>query len=261
MILPDIQNQVDLRGIPLDEVGIDGVRMPSTFSDGATVQAGVASFEILVQLPADRRGTHMSRMVELVHEHLQIIDPRELATVLKQVASRLDVAEASIGIGLPFATRVTSPASGIQSWQASDLSLRATLRGGAFELVTTVSSEVTSLCPCSKAISDYGAHNQRSVVTVDVHGQDDTPYPVPIAALVDLIRGTGSCPVYPIVKRPDERSITMTAFEHPAFVEDMARDLSGQLRTQDVGHRVRIRNLESIHSHDAVTAVSWCPGT
>ncbi|KRB48359.1 GTP cyclohydrolase [Terrabacter sp. Root181] len=259
--MPDIQDQVDTRGITLDEVGIDGVRMPSTFSDGETVQPGVASFEVLVQLPSDRRGTHMSRMVELVHEHLQVIDPRDLATVLKQAAARLEVSAASISVVLPFATQVTSPASGRKSWQASDLSLRAKLRGDAFELVTTVSSEVTSLCPCSKAISDYGAHNQRSVVSVDVHGRDDSPYPVPVAALVELIRSTGSCPVYPIVKRPDERSITMTAFDHPAFVEDMARDLSGRLRSQDVAHKVRIRNLESIHSHDAVTTVSWCPGT
>ncbi|GAA2745341.1 GTP cyclohydrolase FolE2 [Terrabacter aerolatus] len=259
MALPDIQDQVDERGISLDNVGIDGVRMPSTFSDGVTTQAGVASFEVVVQLPEDRRGTHMSRMVELVHEHLEVIDPRELPTVLKQAASRLDVGVATIGIGLPFATRVLSPVSGREAWQPSDLRLRATLRGDVFELVTSVTSEVTSLCPCSKAISDYGAHNQRSVVTVDVHGHDDCPYPVSVARLVELIRLTGSCPVFPIVKRPDERSITMTAFEHAAFVEDMARDLSGLLRKQRVRHSVRVRNLESIHSHDAIASLSWRP--
>jgi len=257
MNLPDIQDEADSRGIDLDEVGVDGVRMPATFDDGRLTQSGMATFDVLVALPADRRGTHMSRMIEIVHDHLQVIDPRELATVLKHTASRLEVRQASIRMSMPFATRVVSPTSERESWQPSDLQLQASIHDDVFTLVTTVSSEVTSLCPCSKSISDYGAHNQRSVVTVDVHGHADSPYPIAVVTLVDLIRTSGSCPIYPLVKRPDERSITMTAYDHPVFVEDMARDLSGVLRHRDVAHRVRVRNLESIHSHDAVASVAW----
>jgi GTP cyclohydrolase I len=178
---------------------------------------------------------------------------------MKRVAAKMDVDTAQVRITLPIATSVVSPVSGLVSFQASDLELNAIIDAGTFTLTTTVTTQVTSLCPCSKTISDYGAHNQRSDVTVSVSGAEDDPYPVEAAELVELIRSSGSCPVYPVVKRPDERAITMTAYDHPAFVEDMARDLSLELRRRNVGHSVSIRNLESIHSHDAVASVAWSP--
>ena len=257
MTLPDIQDGCDGRGIELDQVGIAGLRVPTTFSDGSMTQAGIATFDVIVTLPADRRGTHMSRMVEIVHDQLQVVDPRTLGLVLKLAASKLDVECARITVSIAVATPVTSPTSGRESWQASDLALTASVEGDVFQLLTSVTSQVTSLCPCSKAISDYGAHNQRSDVTVSVGGVGDSPYPIAVRQIVDIIRSAGSCPVYPIVKRPDERAITMSAFDHPAFVEDMARDLSLQLRELAITHEVRIRNLESIHSHDAVAKLSW----
>jgi GTP cyclohydrolase I len=201
----------------------------------------------------------MSRMVQLVQDNLSSIDPRELSLVMKRVAAKMDIDKAQVRIALPIATGVISPVSGLEAFQASDLELDATIAAGTFALTTTVTTQVTSLCPCSKKISEYGAHNQRSDVSVAVTGTESDPYPVEVAHLVELIRSTGSCPVYPVVKRPDERAITMTAYDNPAFVEDMARDLSLELRNRNVGHAVSIRNLESIHSHDAVASVTWSP--
>ena len=258
-MLPDIQDQWEPRGIGLDEVGIAGVRYPTTFSDGEFEQPGIASFDLTVELPGDRRGTHMSRMVELIHDHLQRLDPRELPTFLKAAATKLDVDSVYIRAALPIATEVTSPASGRSSWQPSDVRIRAYLREGHATVETEVTSEVTSLCPCSRAISDYGAHNQRSAVTLTVIGISDVPYPLTVLAALELIRSVGSCPIYPLIKRPDERSITMDAYDQPAFVEDMARDLSEACRAREVAHRVVVRNFESIHSHDAFAATAWSP--
>jgi len=256
-MLPDIQDQLDDRGIELDEVGISGLRYPTVFDDGQISQGGMGNFDVVVRLPSDRRGTHMSRMVEIVHDHLTRLDPRELQLVLKHAAAKLDVDCVEIRCSLPIATSVTSPESGRESWQASDLRFDAALLDGDFSLKTVVTTQVTSLCPCSKAISDYGAHNQRSDVTLRVEGNRDEPYPLTVLQAVELIRSVGSCPVYPMVKRPDERAITMAAFDHPLFVEDMARDLSLSLRELGVPHDLSIRNLESIHSHDAVANLEY----
>jgi GTP cyclohydrolase I len=258
-MLPDIQDQYEPRHIPIDRVGITGVRYPTRFSDSALDQQGVATFDLLVALPGDRRGTHMSRMVELIHDHLQELDPAELPRFLKTAAAKLDVDSLEVRASLPIVTRVTSPASGRSSWQPSDVALSARLGPTELAVETLVSSEVTSLCPCSKAISDYGAHNQRSRVSVTVVGSADAPYPLPVHHTIELIRQTASCPIYPLVKRPDERAITMTAYDHPAFVEDMARDLSQELRGLELEHRVTVQNFESIHSHDAIASLSWSP--
>jgi GTP cyclohydrolase I len=260
-MLPDVQDEVDVRGVPLDEVGISGLRYPTEFTDGTTRQAGIGSFDVLVTLPSERRGTHMSRMVQLVQEQFAVIDPRELPLVLKQVTARMDIDRALVRVALPVATTVVSPVSGLKAFQASDLHLSASIDAGSFELISSITAQVTSLCPCSKTISDYGAHNQRSDVKVAVSGTDSDPYPLNIEDLVHLIRASGSCPVYPVVKRPDERAITMTAYDNPAFVEDMARDISLELRGKNLSHSEYIRNTESIHSHDAVASVSWAPPT
>lgn len=256
-MLPDIQDQADSRGIELDEVGISGVRYPVRLDDGSLTQSGVASFDVAVTLPVDRRGTHMSRMIELVHDHFTQLDPRELPLAMKHVASKLEVESARVRVALPVALAVTSPATERVAYQACDVALESRITTGAFTLTTSVTTQVTSLCPCSKAISDYGAHNQRSDVEVSVIAGSEACYPIPASEIFGMIRSVGSCPVFPLVKRPDERAITMAAYDHPVFVEDMARDLSLRLRAQETSHVVSVRNLESIHSHDAVAVVRW----
>ncbi|MEH3135979.1 MAG: GTP cyclohydrolase FolE2 [Mycolicibacterium neoaurum] len=257
--LPDIQGAPDSRGILIDEVGVSGLRYPVTFDDGVLQQSGVAEVEMTVGLPADRRGTHMSRMVQAVETHFSTVNPYELHTGYKSTSALLNVADLRISFTMPIATRVPSPATENSGYQVHDLTLRGHLRDGEFELLTTVTTDVTTLCPCSKAISDYGAHNQRSRVSLSTHGTNDSPYPTQVVDLVDMIRDASSCPVYPVVKRPDERAITMAAYDNPKFVEDLIRDLSRSCRELSVPHGITARNIESIHSHDAVARLSWSP--
>jgi GTP cyclohydrolase IB len=258
-MLPDIQNQIDARGVAIEHVGVSAVRYPVSFGDGGQKQSGIASCELTVALPAMRRGTHMSRMIEVIHDHAREFDPHEMPTILKSAAVRLDVESLRLSLAMPFAVLVTSPVSRKESWQAADIEFVGALAVNTTTVTTTVTTDVTSLCPCSKAISDYGAHNQRSSVTLSTHGEGDAPYPLAVRSSIDLIRGVGSCPVHPLIKRPDERLITMTAYDHPVFVEDMARDLSLKCRQRGIPHDVAVRNIESIHSHDAVARVSWPP--
>jgi GTP cyclohydrolase I len=255
--LPDVQSAADSRGIDIDEVGVGNLRYPLTFDDGDLAQSGIADLEMTVALPADRRGTHMSRMVQAVETHLKVISPYELHTAFKAVSGLLDAADLRITLTLPVATQVNSPETANSGYQVHDLSLRGRLVDDSFRLQTTVTTDVMTLCPCSKAISDYGAHNQRSKVSLTVHGQDDVPYPVPATDLVQIIRDSASCPVFPVVKRPDERAITMAAYDNPKFVEDLIRDLTLRCRERGVAHQVEARNIESIHSHDAVARLSW----
>jgi GTP cyclohydrolase I len=255
--LPDIQDQVDGRGIELDRVGIAGVQYPVRFNDGTSRHAGIATFDVTVTLPADRRGTHMSRMVEIIHDELQDLEPDRLPQALKMAADRLDVDRVQVSVALPMAFLVHAPASGKEAWQVCDVELDAKLNVGQTELSVTVGTDVTSLCPCSKAISDYGAHNQRSRVLLTAVGRDEDVYPLDVATAFAMIRSVGSSPVFPLIKRPDERVVTMEAHDHPAFVEDMARDLSQACRERGIAHAVSVRNFESIHSHDAVASLGW----
>ncbi|MEV2255701.1 GTP cyclohydrolase I FolE2 [Streptomyces sp. NPDC050147] len=252
----DIQNETDTRGIELDRVGIDGVRYPVSFEDGDLRQEGIADFEVTVRLQHDRRGTHMSRMVALVHEHLQRFDPRQLPSVLKTGADLLDAPAITVGMAMPVSTTVVAPASGRESKQVHDIRVEGRWDNGDVTVKTSVTAEVTSLCPCSKAISDYGAHNQRSQVTLTVTGQGDTPYPLSVQSAVRLLSSSASAPVVPLVKRADERVLTMQAYDNPVFVEDMARTVSVACRDRGLRHAVHIRNLESIHSHDAIAYIA-----
>lgn len=253
----DIQSEHDSRGVDLDQVGIEGLRIPVAWDDGTTRQAGIATVGITVPLSASRRGTHMSRMVEVAHEYLASLDPRDLPRILKATADCLDASGANVSVALAIATQVRAPTTQALSWQAHDVTVAGHLHADSITIESQVASDVTSLCPCSKAISAYGAHNQRSKVSLTTIGSTEDPYPIDVATAVSLNTAVGSCPVYPLVKRPDERTITMQAYDNPAFVEDMARDLSLSLRRRGIAHRLHIRNLESIHSHDAVVSLAW----
>jgi GTP cyclohydrolase I len=256
----DVQGEVDGRGIAIDQVGISGLRQPVQFDDGFLQQSGIADFEVTVRLPDDRRGTHMSRMVQAVQASLSVVNPEVLPAALKSLVHLLEVDSATIVMTMPVATAVTAPVSGESGWQTHDIRVAASLTPDSFTLATEVRTDVTTLCPCSKAISDYGAHNQRCEVSVTAFGDGDTPYPLNIVSMVNIIRGTNSCPVLPVVKRVDERAITMAAYENAMFVEDLVRDLSRSCRDRTVAHSIQVRALESIHSHDAVAGISWSPG-
>ncbi|MFV1362549.1 GTP cyclohydrolase, FolE2/MptA family [Mycolicibacterium elephantis] len=252
-----MQAAQDMRGVAIDEVGVSGLRYPLTFDDGVLVQSGIADVELTVRLPTDRRGTHMSRMVQAVDTYISRANPYELHTAFKTVAALLDVTDLRISLAMPIATRVKSPATKNSGYQVHDMELCGRLLEDEFHLTSTVTTDVTTLCPCSKAISDYGAHNQRSRVSLSAHGANDAPYPIQLLDLVQLIHDASSCPVYPVVKRPDERAITMAAYDNPKFVEDLIRDLTISCRELAVPHAITARNIESIHSHDAVARLVW----
>ncbi|MFF1548339.1 GTP cyclohydrolase I FolE2 [Streptomyces sp. NPDC058291] len=253
----DIQNEVDHRGVAIDEVGISGLRYPVTFDDGHTRQHGIADISVTVGLQADRRGTHMSRMIALVHEEVATLAPQELPIVLKRGLALLEAPTLAIALSLPIATVVTAPASQRQSWQTHDVTITGRITADTCTVATTVTTDVTSLCPCSKAISDYGAHNQRSEVTLTVIGTADVPYPLAIHEIIEVLRNSGSAPVLPLIKRPDERIVTMQAYDHPVFVEDIIRDISLVCREKGLKHAIRAKNLESIHSHDAIASLTF----
>ncbi|MGW5258164.1 GTP cyclohydrolase FolE2 [Streptomyces sp. NPDC004012] len=253
----DIQNEPDSRGIAIDEVGISGLRYPVTFDDGHTRQQGIADIAVTVALQAERRGTHMSRMIALVHEEAATLTPQELPTVLKRGLTLLDAPALTLTFTLPVATPVTAPASGQESWQTHDVTVTGRIDEGGCTVATAVTTHVTSLCPCSKAISDYGAHNQRSEITLEVTGTSDTSYPLPVHEMITLLRNSGSAPVIPLIKRPDERVVTMQAYDHPVFVEDIIRDISLTCREKGLTHTVQAKNLESIHSHDAIATLTY----
>ncbi|TFV95409.1 GTP cyclohydrolase I FolE2 [Leifsonia flava] len=259
--LPDIQDEVDPRGIELDAVGVSGVRTPIRVSDGEVDAMGVGSAEFVVTLAADRRGTHMSRMVETLAVQLREFDPRAAHALIASAMDRLDASNAQISFDLAVPFEVRAPVSDVPAWQTADVQFSIQGSLGSAAMTTTLTTHVTSLCPCSKAISDYGAHNQRSAVTLSVTGRGDDLYPVALSDMFTLARQVGSCPIFPVIKRPDERWITMEAYDHPAFVEDMVRDLSATCRARGLSHSIAVRNFESIHSHDAVASLSWSPNT
>lgn len=251
----DVQNEVDERGLGVDEVGIAGLRYPVIFDDGVARQSSHAEFTVKVRLQPERRGTHMSRMVALIHEHLRILDPRSLPQILKVGADELDAPAITISAEFAIARTTTAPASGLESVTVHDVAITGSLEEDSCAITSAVRTDVTSLCPCSKMISDYGAHNQRGQITLAVEGSADTPYPLPVLDAIALLDGAGSAPVIPLVKRPDERVLTMQAYDHPVFVEDMAREVALACRSQNLAHQVQVRNFESIHSHDAVATI------
>lgn len=259
--LPDIQDEVDRRGITLDSVGVAGVRTPIRITDGVVDAAGVGSAEFVVSLASDRRGTHMSRMVETLAVELRDFDPRRAHDLIVTAADRLDASNARISFDLAISFEVRAPVSDVAAWQTADVQFSIEGSAKSARMTTALTTHVTSLCPCSKAISDYGAHNQRSAVTLSVTGGADDLYPLALSEMFSLARQVGSCPIYPVIKRPDERWITMEAYDHPAFVEDMVRDLSSTCRARGLRHSIHVRNFESIHSHDAVASLSWAPST
>lgn len=259
MELPDIQDSHDDRGIAIDEVGVANVRSPFNFRDGEISQSGVATVAVTVGLHREARGTHMSRMVQSIESILADLVPNELGAHLKNLAALLHAHDVRLSVEFPVALAVQAPATRIVSHQVSDVVLSASLHEEVVRLATSVTTDITTLCPCSQAVSDYGAHNQRSRVSVDVMGRGDDLYPMSVVDLFGLIRSVGSAPVVPVIKRADERHLTMQAFDRPAFVEDVVRDLSAALRQGSIPHRVESVNVESIHSHDAVARLAW-PG-
>jgi GTP cyclohydrolase I len=257
MTLVDLQSAPDGREVELDDVGVSGLRVPITFvEEGAAPQPSVAVAALSVALPHDRKGTHMSRFVEVLGERRQV-SVLGMVSLAQAVAARLDAKRARVELAFPVFVERAAPVSGARGLVDYDVRLLATLTEEGVEVALGVQVPVTSLCPCSKAISDYGAHNQRGVVSIEV-GEVETGR-VRLGELIEVAEANASCPVYAVLKRDDERFVTMRAYDHPVFVEDMVRGVASSLRADERVARfvVEAVNHESIHAHEAFARTAW----
>lgn len=251
----DIQASGDTRGIAIPDVGISGLRHQVLAGDRRDQSRVIADIAVGVHLPEHRRGTHMSRLVQLVLEHDDDLTVERLPVVAKRLLSSLDAEAGRLSLAFPFLVHQPSPVTGLEAQNVHDARVEVRQQGDHLEMTAAVDVVATSLCPCSKAISDYGAHNQRSRVHISVTATGDEAA-ARVPALRDLVawaEGACSCPTYPLLKRPDERHVTMQAFDHPVFVEDIVRDAAIALQSVPGPgtYRVKVVNEESIHRHDA----------
>ncbi|MEL6427574.1 MAG: GTP cyclohydrolase FolE2 [Planctomycetota bacterium] len=261
--IEDVQSRGDTRGIRLDRAGVAGVRYPATAIDPDGVERPtIANLEMSVTVPAESKGTHMSRFLEIVQADGRVLDPDGMVRILRSMQGRLEAEEARLEIDFTLFMEREAPVSKAKGLVDFDCGFIGEVNGDAVDLVQKVVVTVTSCCPCSKAISDYGAHNQRGEVTVEVrtrHDENGMPITIPTGDLIFAAEESASCRVYPVLKRPDERWVTMEAYENPVFVEDMVRGVADRLRQDDriVSFDVHARNFESIHGHDAFASTSW----
>lgn len=261
--LVDMQAQTDDRGIALDRVGVRGLRAPIVVLDKeAGKQSTVAELALSVDLPSTAKGTHMSRFVEVLDQHRGEFTMHTLPAFCGDLRQRLGANHARVSARFPYFISRKAPASGAESLMDITCVFEGEVRGEDSRFTLTVEVPVTSLCPCSKAISDYGAHNQRGILTIAVRGAPGDNSPQNLVWIEDLIQvaeSSASAPVYPLLKREDERFVTMQAYDNPVFVEDMVRNVIAQLRNDDRVHwaHVTADNHESIHNHSAYAETTW----
>jgi GTP cyclohydrolase I len=249
--LPDVQSATDTRRLAIQNVGVKGLRYPLQLeSASGEVLNTVANLTMTVGLPPEVKGTHMSRFVELLEGRRGALTQDGLFAMLGEMLQRLDASSGRIEMSFPYFIRKTAPVSGVESL----LDYNATLiidrpEGQHSTLTLRVTAAVTSLCPCSKKISDYGAHNQRSHITVEASLRS----PMAIEELVRLAEEEASCEVFGLLKRPDEKWVTERAYDNPKFVEDLVRDIALRLMDEPrIGSwKVISENFESIHNHSA----------
>lgn len=255
-ILPiaDVQASADTRQIAIDKVGIKAIRHPIRVKDKAAgIQHTVATFNMYVFLPHHFKGTHMSRFVEILNGYEREISVENFEDMLRQMVERLEAESGHVEMAFPYFVNKTAPVSGVQSLMDYDVTFIGEIEKGQYRQTMKVVVPVTSLCPCSKTISDYGAHNQRSHVTLTVR----TNSFVWIEDLIRVAEEQASCEVYGLLKRTDEKYVTERAYDNPKFVEDMVRDVAAVLdRDPRIDwYRVESENFESIHNHSAYALI------
>jgi GTP cyclohydrolase IB len=252
--IPDVQSSVDTRQLAIDQVGIKSIRHPIKVAErGGGVQYTIANFNMYVGLPQQFKGTHMSRFVEILNAHEREISVDSFKLMLKQMVERLEAKNGHISMTFPYFVNKTAPVSGVQSLLDYEVTFTGEIENGKQCFKMKVVVPVTSLCPCSKKISDYGAHNQRSHVTVSAK----TRGLVWIEDLIDYAEKEASCELYGLLKRPDEKFVTERAYDNPKFVEDLVRDVAANLNADDRidWYVVESENFESIHNHSAYALI------
>ena len=252
--IEDVQNSADTRKIAINKVGIKDIRHPVKVADRTVgEQHTIANFNMYVYLPHNFKGTHMSRFVEILNNHEREISVKSFKDMLVEMADRLESSAGHIEMTFPYFINKKAPVSGVESLLDYEVTLIGDIVEGNPEMSIKVVVPVTSLCPCSKSISDYGAHNQRSHVTITVQTSDF----VWIEEIIDIVEGEASCELFGLLKRPDEKFVTERAYDNPKFVEDMVRDVAGKLNQDEriIAYTVESENFESIHNHSAYALI------
>ena len=250
----DVQSERDQRNVPIDKVGISSISWPIQVLDRSSgTQDTIANVSLSVCLPRDYRGTHMSRFVEVLSAQEKQVTFHNMGGLLKMLRERLDADEAHATFDFPYFITKAAPVSGARGRVRYDVNFSATLRGEAFDLVTELTAPIQTLCPCSKEISDFGAHNQRAHARIAARMSSM----VWIEELAEIADSCASAPIYSLLKREDEKYVTEHAYENPHFVEDSVRDLALAMEREPrvTWYRVSVTSHESIHNHDAFACV------
>lgn len=259
--MPDIQSSHDERALPIEQVGIRGLRHPLTIRTQTGVMPAVGNFEMDVALPAHVKGTHMSRFIALLQKHNEPIDSASVVAMVREMLPLLNATEGRIQFTYTHFVKKAAPVSGVESLMDYEVTWIAKAKQNAsgvidVELNLRALVPVMSLCPCSKEISEYGAHNQRSHVTMSVELDPQTK--MTVEDLVAAAESQASSELWGLLKRPDEKWVTERAYDNPKFVEDLVRDVAGQLKGDDriLSLVVEAENFESIHNHSAYAKIS-----
>jgi GTP cyclohydrolase I len=252
--IADVQGSADSRRIAIDKVGIKDIRHPVRVSDRSGLeQHTVATFNMYVYLPHDFKGTHMSRFVQILNNHEREIGVASFKGMLTEMSQRLESEAGHIEMHFPFFVNKKAPVTGVESLLDYEVTFIGEIRHNQPTLEIKVVVPVTSLCPCSKKISAYGAHNQRSHVTVQVRTQGY----IWIEEIIEMVEKEASSELFGLLKRPDEKYVTERAYDNPKFVEDMVRDVATRLNEDDriSAYVVEAENFESIHNHSAYALI------
>jgi GTP cyclohydrolase I len=253
--IADVQNSIDTRELPIDKVGIKDIKHPiKVKTRTGREHSTVANFNMYVNLPHNFKGTHMSRFVEILNEHEHEITLDSFKIMLSDMMVRLEAQSGHVEMTFPYFVKKVAPVSGVKSLLDYEVSFIGEIEDNAPVVTVKVIVPVTSLCPCSKKISEYGAHNQRSHVTITAK----TNGFLWVEELIDIVEKEASCELYGLLKRPDEKHVTERAYENPKFVEDIVRDIAVHLNNDDRidAYTLESENFESIHNHSAYALIS-----
>ncbi|MBE9486528.1 MAG: GTP cyclohydrolase I FolE2 [Chloroflexi bacterium] len=251
--MPDMQKSLDSRKIAIDKVGVKDIRYPIVVQDKYREQQHtVARVNMYVDLPEQFKGTHMSRFIEVLNLYHGEISVDNMEVILAEMKQRLEADRAHLELDFPYFIEKRAPVSGARSLLEYQCRMLGSL-AEEFDFLLEASIPVTSLCPCSKEISERGAHNQRSIVTVQIRYREH----IWLEDLIDWVEDCASCQVYSLLKREDEKAVTEQAYDNPMFVEDMVRAVTEKLRTvpEIYWFRIQCENFESIHNHSAYAMV------
>ena len=251
--MKDIQNHKDDRNIDIDQVGVKGIQYPITVLDkNMGEQQTVAKINMYVNLPRYYKGTHMSRFVEILNEHSRRISLQNFSEILEEMKKKLSAESAHMEITFPYFINKAAPVTGSQGLMQYQCTFKGSLNTGS-DLVILIHVPISTLCPCSKEISKFGAHNQRGEVRLQVRFRKF----IWIEDLIKLVEESASSDVYSVLKREDEKYVTEKAYNNPMFVEDIVREIARKLNsdTNITWFAVESENFESIHNHNAYAYV------